>query len=131
MLVLLIYSFVHCSHALEAPGIAVPSVCCVDVDPAFKYLILMSDGVYKTIESLPHSAKQGKGEQQLLSILQAAMECNARDFTKVAEHILNKISSAHEHTYHQYASNDPRSPEAVQCRKRDDMALIVYQFGAS
>ena len=91
----------------------------------------MSDGVYKATESLHHPPKPDDGDQQFLSILKHAIECHARDFSKVAEHILTKISTAHEDTYHQYASRDPRSAEAVQCRKRDDMSLIIYQFGAT
>ena len=91
----------------------------------------MTDGVYKTIESLSHRSKPDEGGQPFLSILQSAIECHARDFSRVAEHILTKISNAHEHHYQQYASSDPHSAEAVQCRKRDDMSLIIYQFGAT
>ena len=41
----------------------------------------------------------------------------------VVDDILEKTRAAHERTYYE---SDPQSPEAVQCRKRDDMSLVVH-----
>ena len=47
------------SHATDEPGIAVPYVTSVPIDHyGFRYLILMSDGVYKTIEAIAGDTAQ-------------------------------------------------------------------------
>ena len=111
--------------AEDQPGLSLPSVNSMDIDSSFKYLILMSDGVYKGIESLKYPLDADKARGTFCLMLKAAVKNHPRDFQKVAGDILEKITAAHEHTY--YESNPP-SPLAVQCRKRDDMTLVVYQF---
>lgn len=43
--------YVIYSHATNQPGIAIPHVTSVAVDSTFKYLILASEGVYRTLDS--------------------------------------------------------------------------------
>ena len=85
----------------------------------------MSDGVYKSIEALSHPCTKDEGEKTFLAMLKAGIDACPNDFQHVAEHILNKIAIAHERVFNE---EDPRSPKAVRCRKRDDMSLVVYQF---
>ena len=86
----------------------------------------MSDGVYKSIEGLPTVSSW---QEEFISLLKGLLK-NSQNFTNLAQHILMDISTRHERAYQECASKDPRSPEAVQCRKRDDMSLIIHQFGA-
>ena len=111
--------------AEDPPGMSIPSMYIVEVDESFKYLILMSDGVYKSIESLSYPPDPAKGKEMFYQMLKVAIKNHPRDFHKVASDILEKIKGAHERTY---CERDPQSPEAVQCRKRDNMSLVVYQF---
>ena len=117
--------FSLCSIANDQPGISVPSVNSVEIDKSFKYLLLMSDGVYKSIEALEYPPDPARTGKTICDMLKVAVANNQRDFQNVAESFLEKIEYAHERTHHE---GDPQSPQAVQCRKRDDMSLVVYQF---
>ena len=79
------------SAAEDPPGISVPSVYSVAIDKSFKYLILMSDGVYKSIESLSYPPDPAKGKETFISMLKAALSLHPRDFIEVASDILKKI----------------------------------------
>ena len=72
-----------CSHATDQPGIAVPHVTSVDIDHyTFKYLILMSSGVYKTLEAI--------GSDIIVNIIDKYVTENGWNET-VANNILQNI----------------------------------------
>jgi len=118
-------SFLY-SHATDEPGIAVPHVTSVEIDPSFKYLILMSDGVYKTLEAVS-GQDGGNGNQQIADIIDKHI--NEHGFGEnMAENILNSIRQTQYDLYQRSASEDAHSDVTVANRKRDDMTLIIYQF---
>lgn len=84
----------------------------------------MSDGVYKSLESL-FDPPDKNSMSKLLELIEKA-ETRVDSLGNVAAEVLEQIKIQHEDTYKR---NDPCSTLAVQCRKRDDMSLIVLYFG--
>ena len=118
------------SHATDEPGIAVPYVMSVPIDCySFKYLILMSDGVYKTIEAITGDVKKegGDGNSVIVTMIEQHVAKNGWD-SKVASSTLKRICQIQYDLYQQSARQDERSSTAVANRKRDDMTLVVYKF---
>ena len=119
------------SHAAIPPGEATPTVIGpIPIDSSFQYLLLMTDGVYKSIESL--SDPPDDPQRAMLSLLYTIQQTESTyqdNLGNVAAVVLDQIKNIHEQTYMTAARVDPRSPLAVQCRKRDDMTLVVLCFG--
>lgn len=113
--------------ATRQPGEAAPSIDTRPFDETFQYLILMSDGVYKSLECLTDPPTTDT-MPKLLQLIKEAEGC-ANDHRNVGAEVLHQIEQLHEDTYRTNSSIDPQSPLAVQCRKRDDMSLIVLYFG--
>ena len=87
----------------------------------------MTDGVYKTLENMqPSESLPYDPMQDLVKRIQAA-ETNS-SFDLVAEVTLTRMQQDHCRMYNEHVQNDPMSPLAIQCRKRDDMTLIVHKF---
>jgi len=113
------------SHATGQPGIAIPHVTSVEIDPSFKYLILMTDGVYKTLEAV---AGQDGGNGNDLIVDMVDKHITKHGIDNSAFSILEEICQRQYKLYQISASEDPCSDVAVANRKRDDMTLVVYQF---
>jgi len=111
------------SHATDEPGIAVPHVTSVEIDPSFKYLILMTDGVYKTLEALGQHTSGNDGIAHMVND-----HITKHGIKNAALNILDSIRQAQYDLYQISASEDPRSDVVVANRKRDDMTLVIYQF---
>lgn len=116
-----------CRHATDIPGIAKPHVMPPrEIDGSFRYLVLMSDGVYKSIEGgfvNQHSIEPNK---VLVGVINQVLK--NQHFSNLADGVVDRIAKIHMDTYQRAASQDVRSPVAVACRKRDDMTLLIYKF---
>lgn len=112
--------------AREPPGIETPHVSePLPIERTFKYLVLMSDGVYKSIEG----QFEHEGAIDANKVLtHTIMHESTRNPSHLADAVLAKISKTHHTAYQTAAKKDPRSTVAVNCRKRDDMTCIVYKF---
>ena len=121
----------HYSHAAVPPGEATPTVIGpIPIDSSFQYLLLMTDGVYKSIESLSHPPDDPQRAMlSLLYTIQQTESTSQDNLGNVAAVVLDQIKNIHEQTYMTAVQVDPSSSLAVQCRKRDDMTLIVLHFG--
>ena len=114
-------------RARSPPGIATPYIMPPrTVDHTYKYLILMTDGVYKSIESGFEQQQSIESNKVLTNILETSER--RVGLGRVSDSILERICKVHRDTYEDSARKDPRSPRAVECRKRDDMTLVVYKF---
>ena len=99
------------------------------IDRTCKYLILMTDGVYKSIESTFDTKESIDSNKVLLNILQRHMQNHEGEFNeRSADGVLSRVAKIHRDCYSNNAKKDPRSDRAVACRKRDDMTLLVYKF---
>ena len=85
----------------------------------------MSDGVYKTLEYLTDPPTSDVYPRLLQLIQEAEKGVNLQD---IASKVLQDIKRLHEEAYYNSAMTDPRSTVAVNCRKRDDMTLILLHF---
>ena len=110
------------SHATDEPGIATPHVTSIEINPSFKYLILMSDGVYKTLEAVAG----GNGNHHIADMVDKHVTKHGVE--NAAYIILEEIHQKQHDLYQISASDDPNSDVAVANRKRDDMTLMIYQF---
>ena len=98
-----------------------------DIDSSFRYLVLMTDGVYKSIEGMFENQDSIEANKVLVSTIDREMS-RSSNFTPVADRVVGRISQIHHDTYQRKARLDARSPIAVACRKRDDMTLLIYKF---
>ena len=120
-------SFGIYSHATDRPGIAVPHVISVDIDHyTFKYIIVMSDGVYKTLEAIDGGDTKKSGNEIIVDMINKHV--TEKGWNNVAINILKEIRETQYTLYQISASEDVRSPMAVANRKRDDMTLVIYKF---
>lgn len=99
-----------------------------EIDHTFRYLILMTDGVYKSIESTFDDKESIDSNKVLLGMLIHSLEQRQGRFEHIADSILARVLKIHRDCYYRHARRDPRAPLAVSCRKRDDMTLLVYKF---
>lgn len=98
------------------------------VDHTYKYLVLMTDGVYKSIESAFEHQEAIESNKVLANMVDTSLARRQGEFARVSDSVLERICKIHRDTYKDSARKDPRSPKAVACRKRDDMTLLVYKF---
>ena len=114
--------------AREPPGIAVPHMATpIPIDDTFRYLVLFTDGVYKSVEGCFVDKGSIDANKVLTSTIQRE-DAPGSDPTKLAESVVARIIKIHEDTYRREALKDARSPLAVNCRKRDDTTCIIYKF---
>ena len=111
------------SHATDEPGIAIPHVTSVEIDPSFKYLILMTDGVYKTLEA---EGQYTSGNDRIAHMVNDHI--TKHGINNAAIKLLNDIRQTQYDLYQRSARDNPRSELAIANRKRDDMTLVIYQF---
>ena len=111
------------SHATDEPGIAIPHVTSVEIDPSFKYLILMTDGVYKTLEA---EGQHTSGNDRIAQMVNDHI--TKHGINNAAIKLLNDIRQTQYDLYQRSARDNPRSELAIANRKRDDMTLVIYQF---
>jgi len=118
------------SHATSEPGIAEPHATSEEVDDkTFKYLILMSDGVYKTMKSLQTAAgHDGEADENEMVARLVDTYVKEEGIQKAASNVLKHIRQDQYKLYQKSAREDTHSPAAVANRKRDDMTLLIYQF---
>ncbi len=113
--------------AQSPPGIATPDIMAPRrQDNSWKYLILMTDGVYKTIESACGTSESLN--DMVLEMIQRQLSDGMTDLGHLSESVLKKIKEENEKTFMENAKEDIKSPLAVACRKRDDMTLIVHKL---
>ena len=107
-----------CSHASGPPGIAEPSVNTVDIDKSFLYLMVMSDGVYKSIEAaVPQTTDASSVVAKWFY-----GNCAQNDFVSASQRTLKHLAQFHEKHFNENGNS-------IAC-KRDDMTLLVYNFHA-
>ena len=116
------------SHASDPPGTAKPSVTSVDIDRSFLYLLVMSDGVYKSIEAAVDEAQTIGANQVLANMVHKHAQMQGAEFRSIAQSTLDEVVHLHEEAFQRSAQQDVRSPKATACHKRDDMTLIVSQI---
>ncbi len=118
----------RCSSATGPPGICNPHIIGRPIDGSFRYLVLMSDGVYKSIESTFDDKNLIDGNKVLTNMILRAISQQGIPADAMADYVLFRVMQIHEDCYSRNARVDPRSPLATSCRKRDDMTLIFYKF---
>ena len=117
------------SHCSGPPGTAEPYVTTVDIEDSFLYLMLMSVGVYKSIEAAEVEGAQTIGANLVLAnMVHGCAQTPGVEFSSIAQTTLDQVAHLHEEAFQRSAKEDVRSPKAVACRKRDDMTLVVYTF---
>ena len=117
------------SHCSGPPGTAEPYVTTVDIEDSFLYLMLMSDGVYNSIEAAEVEGAQTIGANQVLAnMVHRCAQTPGVEFSSIAQTTLDQVAHLHEEAFQRSAQHDVRSPKAAACRKRDDMTLVVYSF---
>lgn len=120
-------SFFHCRDAREPPGTARPHVMEKKLAACHRYLLLMSDGVYKSLEAASGETSGLDSNKLLLNTLNREL-ASALSFSLVAERVLQSIAHSHHTAFQRSAAVDRASAMAVACRKRDDMTLVIYRF---
>jgi len=121
-----VINYSTCSHAIDEPGVAVPYVTSIPIDHHnFKYVILMSDGVYKTIEAIAGDPSKD-GNHIVVTIIEQQIAKYGWDYA--AKNTLKRIRQIQYDLYQRSARENDRSPTAIANRKRDDMTLVIYKF---
>ena len=127
--ILLLFYLSSCRSAQSAPGIVTPYIMPPkNIDHTFKYLILMTDGVYKSIECTFEDQNAIDVNKVLLHMLERSLHMCHGKMETMADSVLERTAKIHQDLYTRTARVDIRSPKAVDCRKRDDMTLLVYKF---
>ena len=68
------YLFTLCRHATDIPGTARPYIMPPrDIDSSFRYLVLMTDGVYKSIEGMFENQDSIEANKVLVSTIDREM----------------------------------------------------------
>ena len=110
------------------PYISEPRPC----QNTWRYIVLMTDGVYKSLASLLGSDTHDDSvNSQLLSLIQQAdAENSTGTHPPISGVVLSRIIVLHERTYIKYInSTDVMLKElAVQCSKRDDLTLVIIKL---
>ena len=112
--------FIQCRHATSAPGIPDPFVFGpVSLDPN-DVVVLMTDGVYKLIETLSDENKEDPQQGRLLRTLLTKYEYKAQAILDELVDELHKMYSEH------VDNPDAESQRKAQiARKHDDMTLTI------
>lgn len=119
----------HHRSASSAPGIVTPYIMPTKtIDHTYQYLLLMTDGVYKSLESTFDQKYAIDPNKVVIGTLERSLNASRGKFDHVADSVLARIAQIHNDCYERHAKVDPRAPLAVSCRKRDDMTLLAYRF---
>lgn len=113
--------------AITPPGIAIPTISApVTLTAEHVYLIVMTDGVYKSIEQ--YTDDPSHVNLILMKFVEMAEAESRGQYQEVVPLLLKRIKMEHERIYRINAKKDQRSHLAVQCRKRDDMTMTLCKF---
>ena len=118
-------------HCKAQPGLCEPHVEVAPITPHCKYIILMTDGVYKSIDSTFEQKAGIDSNKVLMNMVNHEREqlmSQKRQFEVLSDRVVGRTRANHEDAYKRHAATDVRSPVAVACRKRDDMTLLIHQF---
>ena len=100
----------------------------VDVNACtFKYIIVMSGGVYKTLEAIDGSDTKKSGNTLIVDMVNKHITKKGWN-DAIAVNILQEICQTHCNLYQISASKDAHSLMAVANNKRDDMTLVICNF---
>lgn len=106
-----------CSAATEEPVIAEPHICGgFPIDETFHCLVLMSDGVYKSIDEA--SDVETNSNFDVVRLVAEELHCQ-NNMTGVAQAVVDRVGRAHHDTY---------MTQMSKCQKRDDMTLLIRIF---
>ncbi|CAH3039782.1 unnamed protein product [Pocillopora meandrina] len=105
------------SAATEEPVIAEPHICGgFPIDETFHCLVLMSDGVYKSIDEA--SDVETNSNFDVVRLVAEELHCQ-KNMTGVAQAVVDRVGRAHHDTY---------MTQMSKCQKRDDMTLLIRIF---
>ena len=100
----------------------------ITIDQTCKFLILMTDGVYKSIESPFQDQQSIDSNKVLVNMMNHSLKLSKGKLEQLSDTLLARITKIHRDCYEKNAKIDVKLPQAVNCRKRDDMTLQIYQF---
>lgn len=104
------------SAATEEPVIAEPHICGgFPIDESFFCLVLMSDGVYKSIEE---ATVTENSNFDVIRLVTEELQCQ-NNLTGVAQAVVDRVGRAHHDTFMNQMS---------KCQKRDDMTILIRIF---
>ena len=116
----------HYRSASGPPGTAEPSAAVTEIEDSFLYLMLMSDGVYKSIEAAEVEGAQTIGANQVLAnMVHRCAQTPGVEFSSIAQTTLDQVAHLHEEAF---LGSPAECPRSKACRKRDDMTLLIYRF---
>lgn len=105
------------SVATEEPVIAEPYICGgIPLDESFFALVLMSDGVYRSIEEAADIETNSNFE--VVRLVVEELQCQ-NNLTGVAQAVVDRIGRLHHDTY---------MIQLRKCQKRDDMTILIRIF---
>ena len=90
--------------------------------------MVMSDGVYKSIEAAVDEAQTIGVNQVLANMVHTYAQTLGAEFSSIAQSTLDQVAHLHEEAFQTSAQQDVRSPKATACCKRDDMTLVLCTF---
>lgn len=97
--------------------IAEPHICGgIPIDKTFFALVLMSDGVYRSIEDASDIEKNSNFDVVRLVMEELQFQNN---LTGVAQAVVDRIGRVHHDTY---------MNQLCKCQKRDDMTILIRIF---
>ena len=112
--------FVLRRHAIRPPSTSQPSIQTVDITPEIRYLLVMSDGVYKSIEAAVDEAQTIGANQVLANMVHACFETPGVTFNSLAQTVLDKVARLHEEAFQRGSGEN--------LTEREDMTLAVCKF---
>ena len=93
----------------------------------FKYIILMSDGVYKALEAIDGGDSKKSGNDLIVEMIDKHITRKGWN-DRIAINVLLEIRQNQHDLFQILAGEDIRSPMAIANKKRDDMTLVIYKF---
>jgi len=97
--------------------IAEPHICGgIPIDETFYALVLMSDGIYRSIEEAADIETNSNFD--VVRMVTEELHCQ-NNLTGVAQAVVDRIGRAHHDTY---------MNQMCKCQKRDDMTLLIRIF---
>lgn len=107
------------SSAIDEPVIAEPDICGgIPIDESFYFLILMSDGLYKSLED--SKALSQDANIEIVGLVAAELQAQST-INGVCQAVVDRICRFH---------HDGFMNHNKQCERRDDMTLLLRLFSA-
>ena len=117
-----IFLLIH-RHALRPPSTSRPAVQIVDITHKIRYLMLMSDGVYKSIEAAVEGAQTIGANQVLANMVHRCAQTPGVEFSSIAQTTLDQVAHLHEEAFQRAGKDNLPVTET-----RDDMTLAICKF---